>query len=319
MLLTHPGAEAASRPNVVPPLRLRFSVLAGMVLAVAATARGDPRVTVNARAREDYLAQHHHEAGAAAETYVLLQGSYFEGQTVDHSLERMPFRRIAEYLGVQLARQHYLPAADIKEAQLLIVVHWGATTPRFSQQEALGGTSLTTPGPGAADVAAFAQANPTGVVEGLPPAPDTTMTADANDLPGVADRLIGNVSAGNAAVLLGYQEEIHRLGKRAYADEQNDIINFHLTNERYFITVMAYDLHQLQSGGARQRPVWTLHLNISSPGNNFQTALERLSTVAGQFAGQTTDGLQNVRPETHEGNVRLAPLIILGEVKAGSK
>lgn len=308
----------------VPVHRLRLRAFAGLLFGSVVAAHADPRVTVTAKAKEGYTEEKFANGSAANETYVFMQGNYFEGHTVDRSIERMPFRQIAEYLGVQLARQNYLPAPSIQEAKLVIVVHWGTTTPRLSRQDTLGGTNLTTPGPGAADIANAAGAatayadNPDRQMGSLENAPDNDLRAEANDFTSVADRLVGTVSSGNAATLLGYQEEIHKLGKRAYADAKNDIINFHLTNERYFITLMAYDLKKAAGSNQRHRPVWTLHLNISSPGNNFSTALDRISTVAGQFAGRSTDGLQNVRPAAREGTVRLAPLIIIGEANPGS-
>jgi hypothetical protein len=304
---------------LTPPAHRRLLALC-LLLGVPLAASADPNVAVTAKAREDYTQQKLANGQPAPETYVFMQGNYFDGHTVDRSIERISFRQIAEYLGVQLARQNYLPAPSIAEARLLIVVHWGTTTPRATRQETFGGTGIATPNVGAADIAAFARDNPSGLFDdGMPPAPDTTMTPEANDLTGVADRLIGSVSEGNAATLLGYRDEIHRLGKRAYADAKNDIINFHLTNERYFITLMAYDLKQMAKADTRLRPAWTLHMNISSPGNNFGTALTRISAVVADYAGRSTDGLQTVRPKQRSGTVTIAPLIILGEVNPASK
>ncbi len=299
---------------LIPPAHRLIVVC--LLLGGPLSAFADPGVAVTAKSDPAYTERKFGQGRAAPETYVFLQGSYFDGQTVDRSIERMPFRRIAEYLGTELSRQNYLPARSAGEADLLLVVHWGTTTPRASRQEMFGQNSLTSPAPGAADIAAEALANPMGPSD-LPPPPDTTMTPEANDLGGIADRLAGNITEGNAAALLGYQDEIHRLGKRAYADARNDIINFHLTNERYFITLMAYDL-KAAAGPGRRRPVWTLHLNISSPGNNFSTALARISAVAVNFAGRTTSEMQTVRPRERTGTVTIAPLIILGEVNPAS-
>jgi hypothetical protein len=242
---------------LTPVHRPRLCAFVGFVLGCATFLHADPNVAVTAKAREDYTEQKFRDGKAAVETYVMMQGGYFEGHTVDRSIERTPFRRIAEYLGVQLTRQNYVPAPSIREAKLLIVVHWGTTTPRVGRQEMFGGTNLTA-GPGAADIARAARDFPGGEAvddQGYRYEPDTVQTPEANDLVAVADRLIGSVTEGNAATLLGYQEEIHQLGKRAYTDAKNDIINFHLTNERYFITLMAYDLKQLEQAQTRRRPL----------------------------------------------------------------
>jgi hypothetical protein len=299
-----------------PPHPCRLLCLACLLLATGPAAFADPRVAVVAKADPAYTARKFGDGKAAVETYVVMQGHYFDGLTVDHSIERMPFRQIAEYLGVELARENYLPAKTIKDAQLLIVVHWGTTIPRLAVQEAFGGTNLTSPVTGAADIAAFAKEHPTGTFEdGLPPAPDTTQTPEANDLPGVADRLIGSMTQGNAVTLLGYNEELYRLRKNLWSGTKEAVLNDHLTHERYFITLFAYDLREESTPGRTRKPLWSVHLNISSPGNNFNTALTRISSVAVNFAGRTTDGMETVRPTEREGKVTLGEMVILGEVK----
>jgi hypothetical protein len=279
----------------------------------------DPKVAVTAKANPEYTAHKFGDGQPVVETYVFMQGSYFEGHTVDQSIERMPFQSIALYLGTELARQNYLPARSVADAQLLIVVHWGTTIPRVTSQEMSGQYSLIPDMPGAAGVAAEAMANPSGEPPPLPPAPDTSRSPEANDTSEILSRLTGNVTQGNAARLLGYTDEIHRLSKKAWSGTKDEILNFHLNNERYFITLIAYDLKGERAPGHSRRPVWSLHLNISSPGNNFQTALDRISAVAPSFAGRTTDGMESIRPKARQGTVTIAPFVILGDVKPGSK
>ena len=176
----------------------------------------------------------------------------------------------------------------------------------------LSGTTSTL---NVADIAAFAREHPTGEFEGFPPPPDTTQAPEASDLTGVADRLIGSVSQGNAVTLLGYNEELHRLRRNIWTGTKEAMLNDHLAHERYFITLLAYDLRAVSLPGRARRPLWSVHLNISSPGNNFSTALTRISAVAVNYAGRTTDGMQTIRPVEHVGRVTLGEMIILGEVK----
>jgi hypothetical protein len=87
-----------------------------------------------------------------------------------------------------------------------------------------------------------------------------------------------------------------------------------LCQERYFIILRAYDLHAPTAAG-RSRAIWTVWLNMSSPGNNFQTALDRMSAVAADYVGRTTDRVETVRPPPREGKVEIGPLVSHGEAK----
>jgi hypothetical protein len=87
-----------------------------------------------------------------------------------------------------------------------------------------------------------------------------------------------------------------------------------ITKERYFIILCAYDLHKAAAGGARS-PVWTIHLNMSSGGNNFQSALFRMSISSVNFVGRTSGDVKTVRPVMREGTVEIGTPVILGEAK----
>ena len=88
-----------------------------------------------------------------------------------------------------------------------------------------------------------------------------------------------------------------------------------LNSERYFIIVKAYDLKEPRMPGTSWRPVWTLHLNMRSPGQNFGKALSRMSNVAVTFAGRNVAEMTTVRPNENRGVVTLGPLKIIGYVE----
>jgi hypothetical protein len=87
-----------------------------------------------------------------------------------------------------------------------------------------------------------------------------------------------------------------------------------LLSERYFIIVRASRMHP-QKKEKPPQPVWAIHLNISSPGNNFRTAMEHMSTASIAFVGRTTDTVKTLSPKQLETKVELGEPIILGEVK----
>ncbi len=328
---------------------LRFVAPLGALLGATAPVLADPRVAVVATAREDYVERKFGAGGTPrTETYVFMQGHYFGGQTVDRSIERMPFRRIAEYLAPELAKQRYEPTTQVGEADLLLVVHWGTTVPYTGTQEMMGRNTVLTDTSTSADT--FNQTTRQQLVDTLtgnldPQAQgdspfavqgmtrdaiesyatlstlnmrDSTETQRISDrLNQLTDHISKDTSKGSNMTLLGYNETMHRLGKQMWTDATERILSYDLEDERYFIIVNAYDLKDKAGGSAR--PVWKMHLNISSPGNNFRTALDRMSLVAGNYAGRTTGTVVSIRPTTREGKVTLAPMVILGEVKPPSK
>jgi hypothetical protein len=83
---------------------------------------------------------------------------------------------------------------------------------------------------------------------------------------------------------------------------------------RYFIILRAYDLHAA-TPAARNRAVWTLHLNVGSPGNNFRMAVDRMSVAAVDFVGRSTDNIVTFQGPVREGKVEIGQVVILGEAK----
>ena len=109
-------------------------------------------------------------------------------------------------------------------------------------------------------------------------------------------------------------KNLRQLGRRMMSSAEEQTLRLDLSQMRYFIILKAYNLHAA-TRAERGRAVWTLHLNMSSPGNNFHTALASMSVAAADFVGRTTDEVQTVRQPVREGHVEIGPLLILGEVK----
>jgi Pyruvate/2-oxoacid:ferredoxin oxidoreductase gamma subunit len=294
-------------------------------------ARADRAVVVVAEADPSYTGKKFADAKPRPEHYIFMQGRYYEGATVDRSLEKMPFRRIAEHLAQELAKQQYLPTSDPAAADLLLVVHWGTTLRHISTQEAMGRTSNTTdtsnsaagiarqiaehneralPGQEEAQLSSVTGFESKGMLDDV----DRQLAADA--LEQAADGVASEMSRRSNVALLGYGSELTRLGRDRWGNDPLErTLRADLESERYFIIVKAYDLKETVPAGRTRRAVWTLHLNMSSPGNNFRTALAQMSATAVNFVGRSTDTVRTVRPHQREGTVKIAPFVILGETK----
>ena len=231
----------------------------------------------------------------------------------------MPFRHIAEIFAPELARRKYWPAKDAKDADLLIVVHWGTTSPQIAASEMMARTS---PVP---DVS-VAQENRQSLLDTTlgrndPVAGLFVETAHEDfrlmrmeSLSQLNDQIANDLSMANAAQLLGYANNLRTLSRQPMSSAEEHTLRLDLTEMRYFIILKAYNLHAA-TPTERARAVWTLHLNMSSPGNNFRTAVDRMSVAAADFVGRSTDNVQTIRQPVRVGHVEIGPLLILGEVK----
>jgi hypothetical protein len=288
----------------------------------------DPNVIVSATASPEYTQRKYGGAKTTAESYVVMPGHYFEGGIVDRSIEQMPFRRIAEIFAPELARQQYWPAKDAKDADLLIVVHWGTTVPQISTIEMQARTSPL-PDLSAirhdkelrmATAAGFDQDGKlTRLAEPVSGLLAEHMNEDGQllqfeNLEQLSDQIVNDYSMASSAQLLGYTKDLRKYGKQLVSSAEEYSLRLDLTQMRYFIILRAYDLHA-STPAARNRAVWTLHLNVSSPGNNFNTAIDRMCVAAVNYVGRSTDEVETVRQPVREGKVEIGPLVILGEAK----
>lgn len=288
---------------------------------LAAALWADRHVAVNAVASPGYEQQRRGPDGKIrTETYVFTPGHCFEGATADRSLERMPFRRIAEFLAPELARRNYLPSKDPKTADLLLVVHWGATIPHVASQEMRGETTTEFTSPESAAAGGATDADPTNTGDFTQDlmnsvgGSETDRALEYQGLERMAEQTAGDLTSGSNLALLGYARHLHKLGRGLLVGPEMDTLRADLVGERYFLIVCAYDLRAPATPAPRRR-LWTLYVNMRSPGTNFTEAVGRMSTAAADFFGRTTDRVETVRPKLREGRVELGDLIILGEAK----
>ena len=291
------------------------ALLAGLPHALA-----DQHVAVISTASAEYTQRKFAGDEPRTETYVFLEGRFFDGATLDRSLEQMSFRRIAELLAPELAKQKYLPARAIAQADLLLVVHWGATIPRVTTNQMRSIETISVDNSLEKQLETELKA----ILVADTPALEALLTTTGDE----ADRQIGHeqferladnldLESGLAsnAQLLGYALELNRLGKRPFFSAEEGTLMSDLGNERYFVIVKAFDLHAPAEPGRKNRALWTLHVNIRSPGQNFASALSLMGPAAAHYFGRTSDGVMTVRPKERQGQVTLRELVIIGEVK----
>jgi hypothetical protein len=285
----------------------RIAICAALLAASpAALAWGAGNVAVNAGADSNYVLHKFGGHGAKAESYVLAQGNSFFGMTRDPSVERAQFTDIARTLAPDLAIDHYYPARDTRNADLLIVVHWGQTfVDHFQKKQAMfdavsGSAGHVSPSnePGVSR-AAFT---------------DSGFVSQDVEAEGA-----GVGSPGANAKLLGYDSELKKAQYQALgmpwgaskgaSQVSEDVFGEDIFNdmERYFVILEAYDLNSIKGGrtGVKPKLLWSVHYSITALGYNFTTALPAMSKVAGNFFGRQTNGLLLNAGKVPEGRVEL--------------
>jgi hypothetical protein len=302
-----------------------FRVVLAVSVACFAASRGaaDVHVVVSARANPAYAERKFAGPEMKPEGYVFGAGSFFGGITADRSLERTKFREVAEALAPELARQQYWPAKDLAHADLLIVVHWGVTTPHQSMRDALDITTLSfdprdTPH---AETTAADQLLKAPDAEGQGDPSPAAIAASQREyelapsfetIKAFSDEAARNFSEASNAQLLGYTKALRQLGTKAFGSAEEDTLRADLSTERYLVILCAYDVRTPVSPGQKRRPVWVAHLNVRAAGTNFSIALHRMGQVGSNFFGRNTDNPTTVRAKLREGHAIAGELIILG-------
>lgn len=290
----------------------RLTVLA---MLLPAWLSADDHVAVSASADTAYTQRKFEGPKVRAESYVFMEGTFVAGQTVDRSIERMPFRRVAEFLAPELARQQFFPAPDAKGADLLIVVHWGTTTPRTPASEMQGQMTLALDQSKERalqnEINAQAAGSSDAMAAWLAAGSEVDRQAGFEQTERFTDTLDSDYVNANNAKLLGYTKSLKQYEQRIFGSAEEYTLRSDLSTERYFVILKAYDLKKPLTPGEKRRAVWTAHLNMRSPGSNFSTALKRMGLVGADYFGRSTATVETQRPKVKEGRVILGPLIII--------
>jgi len=291
--------------------------LAALAMWLPVGLPADEHVAVSASADAAYTQRKFDGVKVRAESYVFMEGTFVAGQTVDRSIERMPFRRVAAFLAPELARQQFFPAPDAKIADLLIVVHWGTTTPRTSGAEMRGQVTLSLDNSQERalqnEINAQAAGSSDAVAAWLATGSEIDRQTGFEQAERFTDTLDSDYATANNAKLLGYTKALKQYEQRVFGSAEEATLRSDLSTERYFIILKAYDLKAPLAPGEKRRAVWTAHLNMRSPGNNFGTALKRMGLVGADYFGRTTATVETQRPKVKEGRVILGPLVIIDD------
>jgi len=267
------------------------------------------RIAVSATAASDYRREVAGQSGLKAQSYVFTPGRFFESGTRDRGLEKTSFTELVKLLAPDLARQQYFPTRDTAAADLVIVVHWGASLVYEDPQKDANIEALNAALPAYATSiadAGYADPGPMNQIS------DSMVLANENTSSALARN----------AVLLGYAQELKKFGPAGgLSTEKEKTLRAELSEERYFVVLMAYDYQAFKKDKAAKLR-WVTRLSVRTAGNNFTEALPVLCQAGSHVFGKQMDDLVHLKANLREGRVSLGELKIVGvtdDVPAATK
>lgn len=274
-------------------------------LPAPADARDADAIVVSAMASRDYVRPLGGDGRPEAESYVFMEGQRMGSGTADAGQSKVNFEQIARVLAGNLAKQNYFPAREADGAQVLIRVFWGTTLIYEDPQQQLNTEALN---------AALAEYTANTMANGLADSGPVNMTLN--------EQATGRNAAASAvnrnAALLGYQRSLDRLGRKATMTAEEISLRGELTEERYFVVLVAYD-YQFLRQHKKPRLLWITGLSIRSPGNNFPEALPALALAGAGSYGRDFDDIQRVKIGSQGGSVKMPEMEILESGAPGKK
>lgn len=293
--------------------RLRWVLALSVVTLGPLSAHAEKLVTVRSVADKIYAAKRAATNPPPRETYVFAKGEYSPGNRGDSSLEKINFLTMAQTVAVDLKKRNYEPTKHFKDADLVIVMHWGVTLandrgiaeflaePDALRQafEAIGAAQQAEASDDTGDTAALgagaaATANYRSELLAM-----STMTG-GNDL-----------RAASNAELLGMASTLSKDDSSLTPSTEVETLRTMIDEERYFIILMAYDGPALRNG--KQRRLWTTRMSIRSAGVNFPIAIDRMSSAAAFFHGTRQEGVALEVPKDRKAEVKIGEVKVIGE------
>lgn len=263
---------------------------------------GDP-VAVASKSTKEYEQKKFGPGAPKPESYLFFQGKFYSGTIHDGNLEKAQFDEIAKILAENLVHQNYFPSKDEKNTDLLIVVHWGVTTLAFEPNIEADKlrlnqlAAMVANGSGAGKVMAEFQAQQA-IVDTEQDHIDQQSRVNA-ELLGFKDQF--------------YKDAAHSTSSAAISDAEDMVDS--LTQERYFVILMAYDYHTMKKG-TPPTLLWSTRFSIRAGGNSFTKALPAMSRVAADYFGHAIDGLKTEKPDlVPKGKVEVGQPKVVGDGK----
>ena len=245
------------------------------------------------------------------EAYTFGEGGCWTRPVKDKGMEEMTFLRVAKAVAAPLARQNYRPAPTSAEAELLILVYWGATEGSQGNSDPTG--AIDRFGSASSGLAFARDADAADKSTAASPA---TAAAESAYDDALTAMLMGNALRDRSdyrnARILGYTEALDRAKFAAHMSFAQDIMS-EVANNRYYVVLQAYDFKTAVKE-RKLKPLWTARISMDESGNRFDESLNKMLRTATRYLGQDSNGLH--REANHETHVELGPMEVIETLPA---
>jgi hypothetical protein len=279
-------------------------------------------VAVSSKVSPGYVRKTLADGSLAPRYYVFGKGDTMIGAMADPTIDNVAFMDVARALARGLVKNQYIPAPNPGSVDELILVNWGTTRPIDKPSESHGYRQAQR-SMAMQDDAAQQLKTATSNTDKI--AAEQKMD-DANNqlalsLDEVEDEDVKRENANmKTATILGYDSwwiatasamDGSPLGRR-----KQDMMS-ELEEERYYVVLTAYD-YRLLTAKKKSKLLWEARFSIREVSNQFDTGLPKMISVAADFFGRDSKGLNHV--DMPEGKVEIGPVKSLGPVPGlGSK
>lgn len=241
-------------------------------LARAAHDKDSLVTAVFSRSFKDYQRPVEADGSPKILTYNIAKGGYAPGLGKDASIDNVKFEGIVRVLGKYLAKQGYFPAKDGRKADVMMVVHWGKTTvdKRYRDLFDLG------------------MQYSTGDVFGTESAIGMMLIQFSQQMRDSDDESVANILGYTSEINYRNPQNVSTLNAGAatlYWDLMDD-----LENERYYVTITAYDFQQLVQHQQKQG-LWRTVISIDARENRFDERLTQMIAKASRYFGRDSGRL----------------------------
>ena len=279
---------------MIPMITLRNLKVVGSLLVFAlfvGDAMAGDRVAIKAFATDEYTIDRARDESKKVQTYHIMEGKYFPGNTDRPSMEEVGFMDIAQDLAHNMKKNNFFSETNQDKGDLLILVHYGVTDHQADYMELFGVDSI--------DDFGFETINDDELFEA---AYREEFQADVFNMQTVNESNAQQL--GHTARLLGMEE----IFSSAATDMQVHEMRAMLEQERFFIVLQAYDLPLYRKG--EKKVVWTTRYSMAAKGKNFGQSLAEMNFVAGEYFGENRKGI-NLKRSTDNSDVEVGDVEVI--------
>jgi hypothetical protein len=300
------------------PMRIMKLILAAACAAFLAgpSTRAEVVEAVASKVAKDYVRKKLPDGTFKPETYVFGQGDDWRGARVDPTIDNTSFMDVARILAVPLAKKQYIPTADPKTTDELIMMSWGTTrAPQPVSQTAPAQRYLEATQMHDRAFLMLKDAHSRAEFVAAQQMLSEANNQMAMDLSAIqAENTARENLDLRTAALLGYDSwwiAVNSamggspLGRRRVDMEDE------LEEDRYFVVLTAFDYQKLVKE-KKPKFLWEVRFSIREQGTQFDRRIQGMAELASDYFGRDSGGLHH--DTLPEGRVEIGPVKSLGEV-----